>query len=624
MSQSEIIQKKLYGTMAEWKDDKKYWSTILKDISFNILFGNLYDKINKKFPSLNMIGPSAPDINGWQELQYIAGFDLPPNVKFDLINPDSIFKRLYYLLGDSNLIAVSEFIKTRKGEYDVLNSINTFLTDKVKEFNIGKGNDPINIFGCNIDTGFINKATYNIGELLIPNYKYPDNINNFNHNDMSLFYYMSLCITSIHFDGDGPKGNYNTLDLDGKTYSSRSEIDISKFIKYEFETKFFQFKKIDDFKEDPVNKKERTPQEQQRLLEEDTQIQKNKFNKRFINFKTNVNVICGDTNITEKKSNLSRDTLGKQIAIGLNAFFNTPNTEWLVLMSSHKIIKNRRGFILKNQQIHKSVERGKEENTEADGTILAIKIYTDRKPIIIENWKNIFYEKSIIDPAAEEFVIYSATGVHPVNDNLKYVPSSSEAFAFQQNPEDSLDKKTSKPIEKVFIDHSVLYSNFRFLLANVNIANIDEENKSSSTLLIVLNLNSMINAGKKNWNLKIKDYVNIVTKFDTVLYNLLRDQMYQKINETTFNEYKAEYDQFNGTDKTLHYVKNLSPSELETLNMKVKSRFNITTEEIKDLYLKLFKEYDIEHSATKYLTKGYYEKYIKYKTKYHNLKNTIE
>lgn len=90
MSQSEGIQ---YGTMTEWKGDTNYWNTILKDISFNHLFENLYQ--------------TTPDISRWEDLQFIGGFDLPQEVDFDLINPDNIFKRLYYLLGDENVIAVS-------------------------------------------------------------------------------------------------------------------------------------------------------------------------------------------------------------------------------------------------------------------------------------------------------------------------------------------------------------------------------------------------------------------------------------------------------------------------------------------------------------------------------------
>ena len=459
-----------------------------------------------------------------------------------------------------------------------------------------------------------------------------------NFNDMSLFYYKDLYITSIHFDGDGPNGNYQTLDLDGNTYSSNSdkstnEIDISKFIKFEFETKFFQFKKLNDFELDPTTNKKRTSekqiQEQTQEFKTDTQIKKDTFNSLYRNFKINVNVICGDTNITENKSNLSRCELGMKIAKGLNEYFilSTERKEWLVLMSSHKISKNRRGFILKNQQIHKSIERNNEVKTEADGTILAIKIFTDIKTTIIENWKNIFYQDDIIDPAADEFVIYSATSVHPVNKNFRGKPLRSEAFVFRILPEHSLNTKRSTPIEKVFIDHSVLYSNFTFLVSHVNKDIIDYTSRSKP-LLIVLNLNSMINAGKKNWNLKIKDYVNIVTKFDTVLYNLLRDQMYQKINETTFNEYKAEYDQFNGTDKTLHYVKNLSPTELKKINIAVTNAFNKTIEQknillikgnIQQLTPEFYKNLLLE---TKYLKKEYYEKYIKYKTKYLNLKNT--
>jgi hypothetical protein len=446
-------------------------------------------------------------------------------------------------------------------------------------------------------------------------------------NDMGLFKYGSLFITSIHFDGDGPMGEYKTVDLNRETYSPNGTVDISKFIKFEFETKFHKFKKLKDFDStDPKTKiKKFSKEEEQQLFAADVDNKKEIYGEAYKYFKTNVNVICGDTNITEIKcgNQFTRDKLGKNIAKGLNDCFITEeekkNKEWLVLMSSHKISKHRRGFILKNQQITKSVERSHTENTDADGTILAIKIYTAQKKPIIANWKKSFHQNGDIDEAAGEFVIYSVNEAYQVNDKV-VVPSTSEAFTFTKEPIDSLTTDF-KPKEKVFIDHSVLYSNIQFLSEHVNESTITNYKSLPNQHLIVLNLNSMVNAGNKNWNLAIKNFLPIVNLFDKAVYDILKEQIYKEDGDKKV-KYTNNYDEFNGTGKKykLFYVK-LKPGSKELIEIKQKIK-DALYKVIEYIQVKVLEKHEKQLTKTKYLKKEYYEKYIKYKTKYQNLKNT--
>lgn len=551
---------KPYETMDKWSKDSDYWNHIFKGINFKEII---------------------PETNKWQDLQYISGFDLPDSINYFLINPDSIFQRLYYLLGTSNIIAVSEFIKLakeKKGEVQENYDLSKKINEMIPNINIKDEEKPqIKIFGCIDDTGFINKITYNkLDKEVINGRLAGNNLETFT--DTSIFQYGTLQIASIHFDSNGPKGRYEhtktvndeydevTTYTPSKTYT---DTDIPNFIKYQFDTKYST----------------------------------NQFKKN------QVNIICGDTNITVLKSGAdNRDTLGKKIAEGLNKYFlieyrfgSAPYMfEWLVLMSSHKINKNRRGFILKNQQIHKSVSKEYKDDIDADGTILAIKIAVSERIYIIQNWKNIFNE----DLTADEFVIYSADEVYPIKKDNPI--SSSEAFSFNTIPEKSVDNK-NKPIEKVFIDHSVLYSNLNFLTNNVDrkIIGTEEDPNLKKNHLIVLNLNSMVNSGTKKWNLKVRDYLHTIIKLDKIVYASLKGQMFLKSSDGNYSPYNNDYEQFNGTNKELYY-KVLSEGEYTPLNEAVKAAFAA---------VKLL-------LATKYLKKGYYEKYIKYKTKYMNLKNT--
>lgn len=402
----------------------------------------------------------------------------------------------------------------------------------------------LNIYGCNEDTGFIVKC-YSETQPICNNNVVTD------FSDNSLLLYNDLQILSIHFDSKGPNGD-------------KVPVDIMKFIEVQFKEKL-------------------------KLSKENT-----------------VNVICGDTNITESKSNassgqLSRDEIGKQIAAGLNAYFVEPGTEWLVLMSSHKIIKNRMGFKLQNQQVSKSVIM--DTIGEADGTILAIKIYGAKKSDIIRNWISIFSG----DDTAAEFIIYSAESSNKINESVTTYQSSN-AFNFTTKPSDSL-KPNNSPSEKIFIDHSVLYSALEFLDKHVKkeeITSFTFNPTLKNKQLIVLNLNSMVNNANKNknWNLKIKDYLAKVELYDKALYDTMKEIIYKK-EKDTYTLANMEYEKITGLGKLYYRV--LDDTELSRLNTKVKEAFNKVKAELDKL-------------SKPIQTGGYYRKYIKYKIKYDNLK----
>jgi hypothetical protein len=458
-----------------------------------------------------------------------------------------------------------------------------------------------------------------------------------------------------------------------------------------------------------------------------------------------VNVICGDSNITVEKNNkeieqqdtgkvdphgnkifeeipLTRDILGKRIAAGLNSFFYTYQTEWLVLMSSNPIIKNRRGFVLKNQQLGKSLsEMESDKIGEADGTILAIKIFTKNKPKIISNWIA-YFKNDNIDYHSNEFVIYCKENSYPVdNERNTYFldfPKTffgldkdkkekhfreHHAFNFKVESKAAMTKR-NRPREKIFLDHSVLYTELDILNIYIkkDICFTYEEYFSTKPIqinsigqqLIVLNLNSMINT-TSSWNLDVKDHLSEINELDEVLFNIMKSNILKKNNtgasstgasstgasstgafskEYTQINTDLSYNMFSGKESNTLFVNlNLKDDEFNRLNKEVKEAFDVIKKKI--IEDKARKEQDVKdekkrlkietslinkeeiileekeikkvledkkkeeieltqelqnlqaeqqklYEATKYLKKGYYEKYIKYKTKYLNLKNT--
>lgn len=647
------------------KEGHSYWETIFKDIHFKDILG-------------------SNDTLSWLQLQYLGGFDLPEFLNYTLINADSIFKRLYYFLNfnrknkkHNNIIALCELKKNPKIIDDQIKAklqiYNETKDEQVKEdiikeitsieltnnksvrslFTSLSGElqgDMPKIYGCNIDTGFITSLENSTKAEI------------FDDND--LFSFKDLKILSIHFDSSGPNGphllkydedHYTLVIPEGPT--KKMPLSIVEFIEYQFRIK-------------------------NKIKETDKKL---------------VNVICGDTNITVAKSKtieptITRDTLGQQIAIGLNNFFYTYKQEWLVLMSSNPIIKNRRGFVLKNQQLGKSLPETKIEKIgEADGTILAIKIFTDKKEEIINYWKTYFLNDNR-ETSSKEFVIYCHKNSYPVdnNTNTHFLNLSKEvfnrldekekeehfkrhhAFNFKVSSTLAMTAK-NRPREKIFLDHSVLYTELDilniFIKGNICFTYAEYFEKKQIPIntigpqLIVLNLNSMINT-QQSWNLNVRNHLSEINKLDEALFNIMKSKILKNNSNGTFTQFNSDlsYNMFDGEDTSLYF--DVEPADFDELNKQVKEAFNTIKAEIKankdiiengvskekeriekqqqiieneekeqqlqDLKLKkeeLLKEYKLEeelYSATKYLKKGYYEKYIKYKTKYQNLKNTIK
>lgn len=202
----------------------------------------------------------------------------------------------------------------------------------------------------------------------------------------------------------------------------------------------------------------------------------------------NVDVVCGDTNITDAKSLNIINSRIDDITQYFIDFFGGP---CVIINSGIKIGKHRRGFVLRNQQLKKSVPESTDD-TEADGTIIAIRLncilngYTHK---IIENIK-------ILN--------------HNTNTNIE------NALEFKVQPIHCLDKE-GKPVEKVWLDHSVLHlsmSSLCYLIGKEYLENYPRN-------LIVINMGSIVNAGFKSWNTKYLPYQKEINEADRDIYNIV-------------------------------------------------------------------------------------------------------
>jgi hypothetical protein len=219
-----------------------------------------------------------------------------------------------------------------------------------------------------------------------------------------------------------------------------------------------------------------------------------------------INIICGDSNITlkklsdeQKKKIKTRQELVNEIANGLNEAFNLTDEaeKFIVFMSNIKVGKLRKGFILLNQQSKKSVKNSENaengEETEEDGTLIAIKKKYLLFDGLIEFIKTAKYYCS--DNSLEGYTIP--------------IPEYKPALSFKNDSYNVLGPE-NRPIEKVFLDHSVMYFPFNL------IKGLDSLIYSN---LVVLNLGSMINADKKNWNTQYIDKIDQIKKGDKALFD---------------------------------------------------------------------------------------------------------
>jgi hypothetical protein len=206
----------------------------------------------------------------------------------------------------------------------------------------------------------------------------------------------------------------------------------------------------------------------------------------------NVDVVCGDTNITDAKSPKKGVDRKKELEDYFKQFFGGP---CIVLTSNVKVGKHRRGFVLRNQQLKKSVPESTND-TEADGTIMAIKLNSS---------------KQIDDTVLNELkrLNHSDSESQSVENALEFKVPSSECL-----------NEHGSPIEKIWLDHSVLFINIRILCDLIG----KECATNYPRNLIVVNMGSIVNAGFKSWNTKYLPFQSAINIADKDVYNIVRSK----------------------------------------------------------------------------------------------------
>ena len=365
------------------------------------------------------------------------------------------------------------------------------------------------ILGCVFDVGFVTDVNKDIGTYNgVTEKPSPDKAQKIIQEiteRRAVLSYNTLNILSIHFPSDGPKQKEG---VPPKT--------ILKFITDELDTYSFEDKAM-------------------------------------------INVICGDTNITTNKCKpqKSRAEIGTAIAQALNNYFNTSDQEWIVLMSSHKIEKTRHGFILRNQQLSKSTPQNYRE-IDADGTILAVKVYKTNSSNIISQWKKELTTNNNV--TGEYMFSYSDN-----NESFTEGITVGEALFFNKDINYAINCN-SEPTEKIFIDHSVLYSKLCSLEKYTADDISKEPTNPASGNLIVLNLGSMVNAGGKNWNLQHRNKHEKIKILDKKLYEIFKENnVFYNANKIT--NLQETYEDFNGTDKL--YNPEISPDTIKNINEQI-------------------------------------------------------
>jgi hypothetical protein len=231
-------------------------------------------------------------------------------------------------------------------------------------------------------------------------------------------------------------------------------------------------------------------------------------------------------------------------------------------MSNARIGKHRRGFILRNQQLKKSVPESFNDS-EADGTIMVIKLK-----------KELTYEDKIALDALSNLPSFISTDV--VN-----------ALEFRTKPNECLNKD-GQPIERVWLDHSVLYISMKQLCSLIG----KNYNTSYPINLIVVNMGSIVNAGHKSWNTKYIPYQALINKYDRRFYEIIRK------NNLSLPEYKNIIGSSMTKDLGVDNISINVPDEMEEKNI------NIILDEL-----------------NKRLNPSFKIKYLKYKNKYLKMKH---
>jgi hypothetical protein len=202
----------------------------------------------------------------------------------------------------------------------------------------------------------------------------------------------------------------------------------------------------------------------------------------------NVDVVCGDTNITDGKSLNILNSRIDDITQYFNHFFGGP---CVIINSNVRVGKHRRGFILRNQQLKKSVPESTND-TEADGTIIAIKLKHSMN-----------------------------SEMHEIIEKLKVLNNNTHsnienALEFKVEPSKCLGIM-GEPIEKIWLDHSVLYIDMVSLCYLTDHDYLENYPRN----LIVINMGSIVNAGFKSWNTRYLPYQNEINIADKDIYKII-------------------------------------------------------------------------------------------------------
>jgi len=263
----------------------------------------------------------------------------------------------------------------------------------------------------------------------------------------------------------------------------------------------------------------------------------------------NVDVVLGDTNITVSKAPSLVNGRKEDIVSYFNKFFGGP---CMVLMSNIQVGKHRRGFMLRNQQLKKSVPDSVKD-TEADGTIIAIKLKGDCQEMI--------------------------ETCNAVRDQLSNLndPVVVNALEFKTEPASCLSN--GDPVEKVWLDHSVLYVNVEHLC---NLTG-KEYKPSFPKNLIVVNMGSVVNSGFKNWNTKYLTKQPLINEYDKIVYEIIRKYNPGKLPDYA-NIFGSEMLKVVPSELIAKYGEGVNAVEIDDSNKDMIAEIN---KAISDLMLKL-------------------------------------
>ena len=151
------------------------------------------------------------------------------------------------------------------------------------------------------------------------------------------------------------------------------------------------------------------------------------------------------------------------------------------------------------------------DNTEADGTIIAIRLHNDSTLHDIVNTNlPLHFTYHFVD-------VYN--NYTCIDTNISSLLYKIPALQFNTSIQECVDTQNI-PIEHVFLDHSVLHISISSLYKLVKKT---ESTQLQHNNLIVLNMGSIVNAGHKNWKTDYIMHQELINKRDREIYNLLKE-----------------------------------------------------------------------------------------------------